>query len=339
MLKVIAYTGGHNNPSGVHRVRRYAPYLRNLEIILTECPSRAGSFPPARKWLRPAWGLWNLAEHVPGVMRSYNYDVTLFQREMLASFVSLEPLAKQPRILDVDDAIWVHRGGTFARRLAGLCDHIICGNGFLAQEFARWNPSVSVLPTPVDTERFVPGNGVRNDSRPIIGWQGQYSNFPFLYQIESALAEVLRSHPQAVLRIVSGKLPHFKLIPADRVEFVHFSWEREVADIQEMTIGIMPINDGVVSRGKCSFKMLLYMACGIPVVVSPFGMNGEVLQKGEVGLGAIGHDNWVECLNVLLNSASERERMGKNGRAVVLQHYSLDVLAAKLAETLTSSAA
>lgn len=336
MLKVIAYTGGH--PSGVHRVRRYAPYLRNRQIVLTESASRAGSYPPERKWLRPAWGVWNLAEHVPATIRSYKYDVTLFQREFLSSFVSLEPLAKEPRVLDVDDAIWVHRGGSFARRLASMCNHVICGNRFLAQEFARWNPSVSVLPTPVDTTRFTPGNGVATDSRPIIGWQGQHSNFPFLYQIEPALAEVLRMHPQAVLRIVSSRLPNFKLIPAERVEFVRFTWEREVADIQEMTIGIMPISDSVVSRGKCSFKMLLYMACGVPVVVSPFGMNGEVLEKGEVGLGAISHEEWIECLNRLLSSADERERMGKNGRTVVLQHYSLDVLASQLAGTLTSMA-
>lgn len=336
MLRVIAYTGGH--PSGIHRVRRYAPYLKSREIALTESPSRAGSYPPERKWLRPAWGVWNLAEHVPAAMRSYNYDLTLFQREFLSSFVSLEPLAKQPRVLDVDDAIWVHRGGNFARRLASLCDHVICGNGFLAQEFGRWNPSVSVLPTPVDTSRYMPGNGVGKDSRPIIGWQGQHSNFPFLYEIEPALAEVLRIHPQAMLRIVSSRLPHFKLIPADRVQFVRFSWEREVTDIQEMTIGIMPITDSVVSRGKCSFKMLLYMACGIPVVVSPFGMNGEVLEKGEVGLGAISHADWVECLNQLLSRADERERIGKNGRRVVLQHYSLDVLASRLAATLTSIA-
>src|SRR5580704_6450641 len=142
MLRVIAYTGGHNAPARVPRVQYYIPHLRDLGIELTECPSRAGLYPPEEyKWMRPAWGLWNLADHVPAVVRSYNYDVTLLQREMLSTFVTLEPFTKRPRVLDVDDAIWVHRGGRFARRLAGLCDHVICGNNFLAQEFSRWNPS------------------------------------------------------------------------------------------------------------------------------------------------------------------------------------------------------
>jgi hypothetical protein len=334
MLKVIAYTGGHNSASRVHRVRRYIPHLegRNIELVVSS--SRAGVYPPERKWLRPAWCVGNVIEHVPAVLRSYRYDVTLFQREMLSTFVTLEPYTKRPRVFDVDDAIWVHRGGDFARRLANMCDHVICGNGFLAEQFSQWNKSVSVLPTPVDTDNFVPRNGGHESSRHIIGWQGLYSGFPYLYQIEPALHQVLLKHPKVVLRIVSDRMPRFQSIPAERIEFVKFTWEREVTDIQEMTIGIMPITDSVVSRGKCSFKMLLYMACGVPVVVSPFGMNAEVLAKAEVGFGATTSDEWFERLDFLLRRADERERLGKNGRTLVLQDYSLDALAPRLAETL-----
>ncbi len=338
MLKVIAYTGGHNSPAGVYRVHRYVPHLKGEGVELVESPSRAGLYPPERLWLRPAWGIWNVIDRLPAVVRSYGYDVSLFQREMLSTFVTLEPFTKRPRVFDVDDAIWVHRKGEFARRLAAMCDHVICGNNFLAESFSQWNKNVSVLPTPVDTNRFVSRNGRRDPSRPVIGWQGLHSGFPFLYQIEPGLHQVLLKHPRAVLRIVSDKVPNFKVIPPERVEFVRFSWEREVNDIQEMTIGIMPITDSVVSRGKCSFKMLLYMACGLPVVVSPFGMNAEVLKKGEVGFGAVTHDDWVEHLDFLLGRDDECWRMGQNGRAAVLRNYSVDVLAPRLAATLRSVA-
>src|SRR5206468_3759077 len=97
-------------------------------------------------------------------------------------------------ILDVDDAIWVHRGGRFARKLASICDHVICGNSFLAEEFSNWNSNVSVLPTPVDTDRFQPRAYARNNPR-VIGWLGLSSGFRFLYAIESALREVLRRYP------------------------------------------------------------------------------------------------------------------------------------------------
>src|ERR1017187_9369397 len=244
MLRVIAYTGGHNSPARIPRVQQYVPYLRLQGIEVTESPSRAGLYPPERGfWRRAAWGLWNIAEHLPAVGRSYRYDVTLLQREMLSTFVTLEPFTSRPRVLDVDDAIWVHRGGGFARRLARSCDHVICGNSFLAEGFSRWNPSVSVLPTAVDTRRFVPANGSHREGRPVIGWLGLSSGFRYLYEIEAALGDVLRSHPECILRIISDKVPQFRLLPPAQVEYAPYCREREVTDIQEMTVGIMPLDN------------------------------------------------------------------------------------------------
>jgi len=137
MLKVLAYTGGRNAPSHVFRVRQYVQPLKDAGIDLCECPSSAGAIPPARKWVRPLWGLWNVGERAPHAARSFAYDVVFFQRELLSTFVTWEPLTKRPRVFDVDDAIWVHRGGGFARRLAGLSDHVICGNHFLAEEYIQ----------------------------------------------------------------------------------------------------------------------------------------------------------------------------------------------------------
>lgn len=332
MLNVIAYTGGHNAPSRVPRVQQYIPALTECGIRLVECPSRAGSFPPERKWTRPAWALWNLAEHIPGALLSYAYDVTLFHREMLVTMVTLEPFTRKPRVLDVDDAIWVHRGGGFARRLAAMCDHILCGNDFLAEHFSQWNRNVSVLPTPVDTERFTPLQ--HSDGRPVIGWLGLSHGFRYLYAIEPALLQVLRRHPEVRLRVVSDRPPTFSTLPAHQVEFARYTREREVAEMQSVTIGIMPLDDSVVSRGKCSYKMLQYMACGVPVIVSAVGMNADVLKHGESGIGTLREQEWIDAFESLLEDAALRARMGSRGRDVVCQHYSTDTLAPALAATL-----
>jgi glycosyltransferase involved in cell wall biosynthesis len=335
MLKVIAYTGGHNAPARVPRVQQYIPRLKLQDIEMTESPSRAGLYPPERGfWKRAAWGAWNLADHLAAVGQSYHYDVTLLQREMLSTLVTLEPFTKRPRVLDVDDAIWAHSRGGFARRLARSCDHIICGNSFIAEGFSRWNPSVSVLPTAVDTERYVPGNSERSAGRPVLGWTGLSSAFCYLYRIEAALGVVLRQHPETVLRIISDKPPQFRLLPAGQVEHVPYSPENEVADIQEMTIGIMPLDDTEWARGKCSFKMIRYMSCAIPVVVSRFGMNAEILQQGEIGFGATDQAEWVDALETLLASPELGASMGQAGRAVAELHYSLEVLAPRLAKIL-----
>lgn len=338
MLKVIAYTGGGTQPSGFFRVRQYIKPLRESGIVIRECPSWAGTHPPTRKWLRPMWGLGNLAERAADASRSFAHDLVFFQREMLSTFVTLEPLTKRPRVLDVDDAIWVHPRGDFARRLARLCDHVVCGNIYLASEFSRWNKNVSILATPVDVQSFVPGPARDHAERPIIGWMGLGSNLKVLYAVEPALNEVLRCNPHALLRIVTSQPPKFQSLPSDRVEFIRWTPQNEVRSIQEMTIGIMPLEDTEFTRGKCSYKMLLYMACALPVVVSPVGMNTEVLGQGSVGFGASCDSDWVDHLNALLRNPELRTRMGASGRQVVVQHYSVERLAPSLATTLLSVA-
>jgi glycosyltransferase involved in cell wall biosynthesis len=334
-LRVAAFTGGEGVPSRI-RVRQYIAPLKTAGVEITEFASRAGMYPPDTKWARPAWGIWNLAEHIPSIIRSRTFDVTLLQREMLSTLVTLEPFTRRPRVFDVDDAIWLHRRGNFAGRLARLSDHIVCGNQFLADKFSTWNPSVSVLPTAVDTGRFRPTASISSSARPVIGWLGLSSGFQFLCGIKDALSQILARHPNLTLRIVSDRPPPFRAISSDRVEFIRYDAAKEVEHIQQMTVGIMPIEDSEWSRGKCSYKMLLYMACGIPVVVSPFGMNAEILAQGNVGLGARTTANWVESFEILVENSDLRELMGREGRRVVLDHYSVDVLAPRLAQTLAS---
>lgn len=334
-MDILAFTGGHNAPSRIPRVQSYIPGLKDFSIVVTEAASRPGLYPPNRTWKRPLWGVWNLIDRLPQVIRSHQYDGVFFQREMLSTLVTLEGFTKRPRILDIDDAIWVHRGGHFAQKLASMCDHIICGNNFVAEKFSTWNPNVSVLPTPVDTDRFVPQLAM-GDTRRVIGWLGLSSGFHFLYRIEPALIEVLRRFPDVVLRIVSNERPHLPALPSAQLQYVPYQRVTEVTEIQRLTVGIMPLDDSVAARGKCSFKMLQYMACGIPAVVSPVGMNAEVLRAGNLGLSAATKGEWIEGLSLLLENRDLSARMGQCGRDAVVQHYSVRALLPRLAKILIS---
>jgi glycosyltransferase involved in cell wall biosynthesis len=83
-----------------------------------------------------------------------------------------------------------------------------------------------------------------------------------------------------------------------------------------MTIGIMPLEDTLWTHGKCAFKMLCYMAAGVPVVVSPVGMNAEVLKLGELGVGAARDDDWVESLSFLLAEPDVAARLRTSGTSL-----------------------
>jgi glycosyltransferase involved in cell wall biosynthesis len=118
------------------------------------------------------------------------------------------------------------------------------------------------------------------------------------------------------------------------VEYIPWSPANEVETIQGMTVGLMPIDDTLWSRGKCSYKMLLYMSCGIPVVVSPYGMNAEVLAKGSVGCAAASQSDWADTLLLLLGNREMGAEMGREGRRVVEASYSLRTLASRMAAYL-----
>jgi glycosyltransferase involved in cell wall biosynthesis len=334
VTKVIAFTGGRAVPSARFRVRQYVTGLRGHGIDLAEHTSACGNYPPASKLLRPLWAVAALAERMPAVLRSLQFDLSLFQREMLSTLVTWEPFTKRPRVLDVDDAIWTLRGGRAARRLAGLCDALVCGNSFLANHFGQWNRDVVIIPTAVDIERFCPSTESKTEERLIIGWSGGGSGLSELYKIEEALVKVLKRHPRAVIRVVCDLPPQFRDVPPERVEYFPWSIDTEVRGIREMHVALMPLSDTVWNRGKCSYKMLLAMSCGVPVVVSPLAMNGEVLGLGECGLGAASLDDWVSGLELLLAKPGEAARRGHVGREIVLRHFSLDRIVPMLAGEL-----
>jgi glycosyltransferase involved in cell wall biosynthesis len=335
MLKVAAFTGSATISSRRFRLLQYVSALANSGVFVDEFVASYGSWPPASHWIRPLWLMATLADRISPVIRSHRYNLIFLQRELVSTMYTLERFTGNPRVLDVDDAVWLN--GTRAMRsfgsLASLCHGVICGNEFIAQEVSRWNKNIIVLPTAVDTERF--NTSLRTDTNKlIIGWSGLYAGSKYLLGIEDALHCVLTARPKSVLRVVSDAPPNFRKLSPDRVEFIQWSPENEVKTIQEMDIGLMPIDDSEWSKGKCSYKMLLYMSCGKPVVVSPYGMNKEVLAQGDIGFGSCSKKQWIDGIITLLDNDLIRAVAGQNARAIVEQTYSLKKIAPRLANFL-----
>jgi len=338
MLRVAAYTGGIDVPSARFRVRAYLPHLAHAGVTVTEFPARSGTYPPSSTWRRPFWFGRRLGEALAGASRSRRYDLVLFQRELLATFVTAEPFYGRPRVLDVDDAIWLHCRGSFALRLARDCDAVICGNRYLVDYFSATGRDTYLLPTGVDTERFVP-KAPTVTGRPIIGWSGSSANLRYLEALDDPLSNVLKRHPRARLRVICDHRPRFNRVSADALEYIPWSQGSEVSTLQDLTLGLMPLKDSEWARGKCAFKMLTYMACGVPVVVSPVGVNAEILRAANVGFGAQAPDEWVGAIEALLGDHDLAARMGQAGRTLVESSYSISALAPQLAAILKQVAA
>ena len=327
-LRVAAFTGGAAVPSARFRVRQYIGPLAGLDITLREYWPSLGAYPPRNRALRPAWLAGTLMQRVPQIAASWPADIVLLQREMVSTLPTLERWTRRPRIVDIDDAVHLFRDGRAARRLAALADLIVVGNSWLAEIWQQWNPAVEILPTAVDTARYRPAPF---PPQPVIGWIGSAGNLRYLHSIAPALARVVRRFPGTEIAVCCDFPPSLSELP---VRYVPWSEDAELDFLASIGIGLMPLADGPWERGKCSFKMLQYMAAGRPCVASPVGANNELLREAEFGSAATTLDEWTEALSSLIADSKAALRLGTAGRALAVARYSVTALAPRLADLL-----
>lgn len=334
MLKVAAFSGGRFVPSARFRVRQYVQDLRAQQIAVDEyMPAVGDAYPPHGVAARLPWLASQLGQRLAQVCSARGHQLTVLQRQMVSTINTFEWLTTRPRLLDVDDAIWLSARFGSVPRLARQCDGIVCGNSWLADYFSRYHSSIHVVPTAVDTRLWRPAPAVVAAAAPrrFIGWIGTRSNLPYLRELELALQKVLMRVADVDLLVVSDQPPAFRQLPSSRVIYRQWSEASEIAEIQAMSVGLMPLQDSEWARGKCSFKMLQYMACGVPAVVSPVGMNREVAAHGGALL-ARDEQGWTDALLSLLTDEAGRQALGVMAREVVERHYATPVVAAALAQ-------
>ncbi|MCO6417321.1 glycosyltransferase family 4 protein [Siccirubricoccus sp. KC 17139] len=169
----------------------------------------------------------------------------------------------------------------------------------------------------------------------MIGWIGTPRNTSYLQAIWPGLAEAARRNPALRYCFVGAEPFETEGVP---VEFRPWTLAGEITDIQGFDIGIMPLPDDPQTRGKCGFKIIEYMACGLPAVASPVGANREVLRHGETGLLATTPEEWAEALHLLAGDAALRRAMGEAGRARAVAGYSLAAMTPRFIATIEAAA-
>lgn len=253
-----------------------------------------------------------------------------------------------PFVAEYDDALFHNYDlspNTLVRRVLGrkidrVMQHATCviaGNGYLAARATQAGaPRVELIPTVVDHRRYaevVHGERVQT----VIGWVGSPATQKYLLDIRHALAEVCAKH-DARLLLVGANAQIVEGLAGIPVELATWSEDTEAATIARMDIGIMPLVDGPWERGKCGYKLIQYMACGLPVVASPVGVNVDIVRQGENGYLATDGATWEDAMQRLVKDSSLRQRMGRAGREQVEREYSVVAQAPRLAAVLHSLA-
>jgi glycosyltransferase involved in cell wall biosynthesis len=118
------------------------------------------------------------------------------------------------------------------------------------------------------------------------------------------------------------------------IKYIPWKEETEVELISIFDIGIMPLENNLWEMGKCAYKIIQYMGCGIPVVASDVGMNKEVIENGENGFLVTTEKEWMDTLGKLIENQVLRIIMGQNGKKIVANYYSNQVNYKKMVSIL-----
>jgi glycosyltransferase involved in cell wall biosynthesis len=337
-------------PSQRFRLEQWQPHLAaegiDLELLPFADPALRELLYRPGHWLRKAAALSRATlrrlRRLPA-LRDY-HAVVVHRASFLGGPALLERLvgrAGRPVVYDFDDAIFrLHASEAnralawlkFPGKTATLCRlsaHVVVGNAYLADYARRFNERVTIVPTSVDTDRFLPAP---RDASPtvVVGWTGSSTSQTHL-ELFAPVLQALTARRSVELRVVSDRAPALPGVPH---VWVPWTAGDEPSELARFDLGIMPMPDDEWSRGKCALKALLCMAMGVPTVCSAVGANLEVIEHGVNGLLARTPEDWLAALERLIDDPSLRARLGAAGRRTVEERYSMRRSARALAEVI-----
>ncbi len=342
------------SPGQRFRIEQWEPILRQNGVEITYAPFendelRAVLYKGGQVLAKVGAVTRNMKRRRSELSDVSGYDLVYIFREaaLLGPPWFERKIAKSgvPVVFDFDDAVFVSYKSPsngylsylkFPAKTAEICRlsaHVMAGNEYLADYARAQNDNVTIIPTTIDTDKYLLRDDASEPETVTIGWSGSFSTIQHLDTIRDVLQELAKTE-KFLLRVIGA--PVYKI---NGVETEAMQWrsESELLDLAKIDIGLMPLPDEDWSRGKCGLKALQYMALGIPTICSPVGVNSTIIKDGENGFLADGKDEWIAKTKTLIHSAKLRRKIGLAGRKTVEQEYSAKVVAPRVLRVFQSA--
>jgi len=336
--------------SSRYRFYQYLPYLRKKKIEITVAPLFDNNYIKDLYAGRKKNFVKILKAYIKRIINLYhakNFDLIWLEKEALPwlpAWIEYKlGISKIPYIVDYDDAIF-HRYdlhyfklirwilGQKIDRIMQYATLVLVGNEYLLERAKKAGAKrIELLPTVIDLKKY-PTALFSNNEIFTIGWIGSPVTSHYLKLVVPALEEFCRKNTVRVVLIGAKKEALINIT----VEYIPWSEEKEIKEIQKFDVGIMPLPDNAWERGKCGFKLIQYMACGLPVIGSPVGVNKRIIKHGINGYQAKNIDEWIWSLQKLKGDRKLCQKMGKAGREIVEKEYCLQVTAPRLRDIIFS---
>jgi glycosyltransferase involved in cell wall biosynthesis len=331
------------------RFHQYYPYLQTQGIEIHNAALLDDEYVRRLYGKRPV-ALSSIAlayfRRLTQLTRARSFDLLWLEKELFPWLPALgeQYLARNgiPYIVDYDDAVF-HRydlhpnqfvRAALGRKIDAVMRHaalVVVGNDYLAERARRAGAArIARLPSVVDLNRYKPrvnhADGVFR-----IGWVGSPVTAPYLELIRKPLEFLCRQRNVRLILIGAGERDP---LPGVAKEMLPWSDANEATILQTLDAGVMPLVDGPFERGKCGYKLIQYMAAGLPVIASPVGMNSEIVENGRTGFLASNADEWISAFEYLRDNPSKRAAMGRAGRKKAEKAYGLNAAAPKLLDLM-----
>jgi glycosyltransferase involved in cell wall biosynthesis len=296
--------------------------------------------PRARRYLG------GFARRAENLARAGEYDLVVIHRELLPLAWNAPVRAlchRAPLVYDFDDAVFLSSGSGWRKLLAApastrsLVDaskRVLAGNDFLASWARQSHDRVDVIPTVVDTDVYRPAEH-DGEAPPLLGWVGSPSTAKYLDPILPVIDDLARSFRFRVQIVGTGRPIRLSNVA---VESPPWSAEAEVDQFRALDIGLYPLANDTWTLGKCGFKAIQYMACGVASVVSPIGVVEKIVRPDVDGLWADTPRRWRDAIASLLESADRRSMLAAEARRHAVRAWSLSATAPRFIAALEAAA-
>ena len=269
------------------------------------------------------------------LFKIFKYDKIVIEKELFpyvpALFEWILFQLNVKYIVDYDDAIFHNYDQDprfivrkiFGKKIASVIKYaniVVVGNSYL-ENYAIQSQAkkIVIIPTVIDIERYLPKNDYFNNNIFTIGWIGT----PKTIRYFKGNLEYIISDYKNNFKIITigGKLEASNFL----YEFIEWNENTEVDSIKKLDVGIMPLHDFDFDKGKCAYKLIQFMACGIPVIASPVGVNSEIIQEGFNGFLVHEANDWKKHINYFIQNPDQIKILGEQARQTILKKYTLQV--------------
>jgi glycosyltransferase involved in cell wall biosynthesis len=183
------------------------------------------------------------------------------------------------------------------------------------------NSDVIVIPTCVDYNKYTNKTYSNKIINPIFGWIGGSQNYKYIDMLLPIFNKLSNKFSFKLL-VIGGE----KYIRNTNFEILFTPWslDTEINNLYKIDIGLMPLIEDKVSKGKGGFKLIQYMGLGIVSIASAITINEEIVDDGVNSFLASDSNSWEVILTNILENKYDIRNAAIKARQKILDNYTFD---------------